>query len=113
MPTTAPATESSTGSEDGGSDTGDGLLAVFDGPAGDPLAQPRFCTSFQGWVDVRAGLHTGECDRRGDDISGIAVNIAARIMALAGPGEVLVSRTVNDLIAGSQIALADRGSTEL
>ena len=62
---------------------------------------------------MRAGLHTGECDRRGDDISGTAVDIAARIAALASPGDVLVSRTVSDLIAGSRIALLDRGEHEL
>jgi DNA-binding SARP family transcriptional activator/class 3 adenylate cyclase/pimeloyl-ACP methyl ester carboxylesterase len=94
--------------------TGDGLLAVFDGPARAIRCAAAILRELAGLgLDVRAGLHTGECDRRGDDISGIAVNIAARITALAGPGEVLVSRTVNDLIAGSQIALTDRGEHEL
>jgi class 3 adenylate cyclase len=58
---------------------------------------------------VRAGLHTGECEVMGDDIGGIAVHIAARVSAHAGPGEVLVSRTVKDLVAGSGIQFNDRG----
>jgi class 3 adenylate cyclase len=87
---------------------------VFDGPARAIRCAAAILHELEGLgLAVRAGLHTGECDRRGDDISGIAVNIAARITALAGPGEVLVSRTVNDLIAGSQIALTDRGEHEL
>jgi class 3 adenylate cyclase len=94
--------------------TGDGLLAVFDGPARAIRCAGAILQALDGLgLHARAGLHTGECDRRGDDISGIAVNIAARITTLADPGEVLVSRTVNDLIAGSQIALVDRGEHEL
>ena len=64
-------------------------------------------------VTLRAGLHTGECERRGDDITGIAVHIGARVAALAGPGEVLVSRTVKDLVAGSGLQFEDRGSHTL
>ena len=94
--------------------TGDGLLATFDGPAraircaqsltGELLAQG---------VSIRAGLHTGEIDLRGDDVGGIAIHIAARVQAVAGPGEILVSCTVRDLVAGSGIAFADRGSHAL
>ena len=64
-------------------------------------------------LEVRAGLRTGEIELRGDDIAGIAVVIGQRVSAHAGPGEVLVSRTVADLIAGSDIALVDRGEHEL
>jgi class 3 adenylate cyclase len=64
-------------------------------------------------LEVRAGLHTGECEVVGDKIAGIAVNIGARIAAQAGPGEVLVSSTVKDLVAGSELQFDDRGSTEL
>ena len=61
-------------------------------------------------IEVRAGLHTGEIELRGDDVGGIAVHIGQRVSALAGPGEVLVSSTVKDLVAGSGITFADRGS---
>jgi class 3 adenylate cyclase len=64
-------------------------------------------------LDVRVGLHTGECERIGDKLGGLAVNIGARVGATAGPGEVLVSSTVKDLVAGSQIAFVDRGVHEL
>jgi pimeloyl-ACP methyl ester carboxylesterase len=64
-------------------------------------------------IEVRAGLHTGECEVMGDDLGGIAVHIAARVAALADPSEVLVSRTVKDLVAGSGIEFADRGAHEL
>lgn len=94
--------------------TGDGLLAVFDGPARAIRCAAAILSALRNLgLDARAGVHTGEIDRRGDDISGIAVHIAARIMALAEPGEPLVSRTVGDLIAGSGIALVDRGEHEL
>ena len=62
---------------------------------------------------VRAGLHTGECEMRGDGVSGIAVHMGARVAALAEPGEVLVSSTVKDLVAGSGIEFEDRGVHEL
>ena len=61
-------------------------------------------------VQIRAGLHTGEIELRDGDVGGIAVHIAARVMAAAGPGETLTSRTVQDLIAGSDIVLEDRGA---
>ena len=94
--------------------TGDGLLASFDGP-GRAIACAVSLREQLGDIDLRlrAGLHAGEVELRGDDVAGIAVHIAARIMAEAGPGEILVSRTVHDLVAGSDVALADRGSRRL
>jgi class 3 adenylate cyclase len=64
-------------------------------------------------VEIRAGLHTGEVELRDRDIGGIAVHIAARVMAAAGPGEILTSRTVRDLVVGSDITLNDRGPQPL
>jgi class 3 adenylate cyclase len=64
-------------------------------------------------VRIRAGLHTGEVELRGDDVGGIAVHLAARIMATAGAGEIVVSQTVRDLVAGSDFVLQDRGSQRL
>jgi class 3 adenylate cyclase len=90
--------------------TGDGILAVFDGPGrGIRCAMALRAKLQASEIEIRAGLHTGEVDLRGDDVGGIAVHIGARIMAAAGPGEVLVSRTVRDLVAGSDITLEDRG----
>ncbi|HMF05386.1 MAG TPA: adenylate/guanylate cyclase domain-containing protein [Acidimicrobiia bacterium] len=94
--------------------TGDGFVATFDGPA----RAIRCATSIRDAVralgiDVRAGLHTGEVETRGDDISGIAVHLAARVAAAAGAGEVLVSRTVVDLVAGSGLSFAPRGARTL
>jgi class 3 adenylate cyclase/predicted alpha/beta hydrolase len=94
--------------------TGDGFLAVFDGPA-------RAVRCAQAIVDavtaldlqVRAGVHTGEVERRGEDIGGVAVHVGARVAAAASAGEVLTSRTVKDLVAGSGIAFASRGTHEL
>jgi class 3 adenylate cyclase len=94
--------------------TGDGIVATFDGPAravacacaiGDAAAQLG--------LEVRAGLHTGEIDLYGNDITGLAVNIAARVAALAGPRQVLVSRTLVDLVVRSDITFADRGAHAL
>jgi len=62
---------------------------------------------------LRVGLHTGECEVRGDDLGGLAVHIAARVGAMAAPGEVLVSGTVKDLVVGSGIEFSDRGEQEL
>jgi class 3 adenylate cyclase len=90
--------------------TGDGFLASFDGPAravGCALAAVRALA--ETGVTIRAGVHTGECERRGDTVGGIAVHIGARVAALAAPGEVLVSRTVKDLVAGSGLRLTERG----
>ena len=94
--------------------TGDGFLATFDGP-GEPCAAPApsAMQSAPSASHVRVGLHTGEIELRGDDIGGIAVHIAQRVQALAQPDEVLVSRTVADLIAGSGIPFADRGTHAL
>ncbi len=64
-------------------------------------------------IEVRAGLHTGECEMMGDDVGGIAVHIGARVTSLAGAGEVLVSSTVRDLVAGSGLRFGDRGSQTL
>jgi class 3 adenylate cyclase len=64
-------------------------------------------------VQVRAGLHTGEVELRGADVGGMAVHIAARVLAAAGDGEVVVSRTVRDLVVGSEVVLEDRGSRRL
>jgi len=94
--------------------TGDGFLATFDGPArGIHCARAILDSSDSLGIRVRAGLHTGECEVIGEDIGGIAVHIAARVSALAAPDEVLVSRTVKDLVAGSGIAFTDRGAHEL
>ncbi|HEX8204542.1 MAG TPA: adenylate/guanylate cyclase domain-containing protein [Solirubrobacteraceae bacterium] len=93
---------------------GDGFLATFDGPARG-IRCARAIAEQVGGLDlaIRAGLHTGECELVGDDIAGMAVNIGARISALAGPGEVLVSSTVRDLVVGSGIAFDDRGAHAL
>jgi class 3 adenylate cyclase len=93
---------------------GDGVLATFDGPgrAIRCACAIRDALGALG-LEVRAGLHTGEIEQRGDDIAGIAVHIGQRVSAHAGPGEVLVSRTVADLVAGSDIELRDRGEHEL
>src|SRR5262245_1115852 len=94
--------------------TGDGVLATFDGPGRAircALAMTPALARLN--LSVRAGLHTGEVEERGDDIGGIAVHAAARVMAKAGAGEVLVSRVVADLVAGSGIGLTNRGEVEL
>lgn len=90
--------------------TGDGLLATFDSPGRGVLAAQgiRNAARLLG-LEVRAGVHTGEIERRDDDVSGIAVHIGARVGSLAAPGEVLVSNTVKDLVVGSSITFADRG----
>jgi class 3 adenylate cyclase len=94
--------------------TGDGCLAVFDGPA----RAIRCASAIVGGIpelglEVRAGLHCGECELVDGKVAGIAVHIGARVAAHAGPGEVLVSSTVKDLVAGSGIAFADAGAHEL
>jgi class 3 adenylate cyclase len=94
--------------------TGDGVLATFDGPG-----RAIRCSSAirdSAWtlgIDLRAGLHTGEIELIGDDVAGIAVHIGARVLAQANSGEVLVSSTVKDLVAGSGINFIDRGKHEL
>ena len=94
--------------------TGDGVLAVFDGPGRAIRCAVALGKELAGMgIEIRAGIHTGELDLRDDDVGGIAVHIAARILAEAGPGETLVSRTVRDLVTGSGIALEDRGTHAL
>jgi class 3 adenylate cyclase len=91
--------------------TGDGILATFDGPARGVRCACAITEEIRPLgIDVRAGLHTGECEIMGEDVGGIAVHIGARVASLAGAGEVLVSRTVKDLVAGSGLQFADRGS---
>lgn len=93
--------------------TGDGILATFDGPGRAIRCALAFGTAAARLgLPVRAGLHTGEIDLRGEDVGGIAVHAAARVMARAGPGEVLVSRVVTDLVAGAGLTFAGRGSHE-
>lgn len=94
--------------------TGDGLLATFDGPARAVRCALAIRDGLRGLgMQMRAGLHTGEIERRGSNVGGLAVHIAARVQALAQPGEVLVSRTVKDLVAGSVLAFVDRGTHQL
>ena len=93
---------------------GDGFLATFDGPArAIHCAHEIERVVRQLGLEVRAGVHTGEVERVGNDVAGIAVHIGARIAGLAGPGEVLVSGTVRDLVAGSGLAFVDRGMHQL
>jgi class 3 adenylate cyclase/pimeloyl-ACP methyl ester carboxylesterase len=90
--------------------TGDGLLATFDSPSRAVEGAQAIRDSLEGLgLELRAGVHTGEVERRGDDVGGIAVNIGSRIAGLAGSGEVWVSRTVKDLTTGSGIEFVDRG----
>jgi class 3 adenylate cyclase len=94
--------------------TGDGSLNVFDGPARAIRCGQAFVDAVRNLgVEVRVGLHTGECGIVEDDLVGVAVHIAARVCAAAGAGEVLVSRTVRDLVVGSGIELRGRGEHEL
>lgn len=94
--------------------TGDGVLATFDGPG----RAIQFATALQGelagiGLEIRTGIHTGEIELRDDEIGGLAVHLAARIMAEAGPREIMVSRTVKDLVIGSPINFEDRGMHSL
>jgi class 3 adenylate cyclase len=94
--------------------TGDGFLASFDGPArAIRCALATSESTKQLGIDLHLGLHTGECEVRGDDLGELAVHIAARVSSLAGPGEVLVSGTVKDLVVGSRIDFVDRGEHQL
>jgi len=93
---------------------GDGFLATFDGPARAIQCGREIGRQVrQLGLEVRAGVHTGEVERLGDDLAGIAIHIGARVAAMAGPGEVLVSGTVRDLVAGSGLEFTDRGSHQL
>jgi class 3 adenylate cyclase len=93
---------------------GDGFLATFDGPARAIRCAAAAVDAIRGFgMEIRAGVHTGEVEVSNGDLRGIAVHIGSRVAGLAGPGEVLVSRTVADLVAGSGIVLAERGEHEL
>jgi class 3 adenylate cyclase len=94
--------------------TGDGFLATFDGPTRAVRCAATLAERMpELGIEVRSGLHTGECELRGDDIGGIAVHIGARVAAMAGAGEILVSNTVKDLVNGSGITFRDRGTHTL
>jgi class 3 adenylate cyclase len=94
--------------------TGDGMLATFDGPGRAIRCACAIRDSVRSLgLHTRAGLHTGEIELRGDDVAGVAVHIGARVSAAASAGEVLVSSTVKDLVAGSGIGFEDRGEREL
>jgi class 3 adenylate cyclase len=93
---------------------GDGFVATFDSPGRAiqcALAIRQTLADLD--IDVRAGIHTGEIEVRGDDVAGMSVHIGARVSARAGPGEVLVSSTVKDLVVGSTVRFTDRGEYEL
>ncbi len=94
--------------------TGDGILATFDGPGRAVGCAAALREELRGIdMQIRAGLHAGEVELRDGDVGGIAVHIAARVLAAASPGEVLVSRTVRDLVTGSETVLEDRGAHHL
>jgi class 3 adenylate cyclase len=94
--------------------TGDGFLATFDGPARAIRAAAALRAELaEHQIQIRVGLHTGECELLEDDIGGIAVHIAARVLSYAEAGEILCSRTVKDLVAGSGFTFADRGLRRL
>ena len=90
--------------------TGDGFVAAFEFPTQAlRCAEAMVATGF----GLRVGVHTGECERRNDDLAGLAVHVAARVAAIAEPGEILLSRTVRDLVSGSGLQFVDRGDHEL
>jgi class 3 adenylate cyclase len=90
--------------------TGDGLLATFDGPARAVRCAVAIRATLAGvGLQVRAGIHTGEIELRGEDVGGMAVHVAARVDALAGAGDILVTATVTALVAGSGLSFIDRG----
>ncbi|MFZ0043214.1 MAG: adenylate/guanylate cyclase domain-containing protein [Solirubrobacteraceae bacterium] len=94
--------------------TGDGVLATFDSPSRAVAAATELHRALEAFdIRIRAGLHTGEIERRGSDVSGIGVHIAARVQALAGSGETLASSTVKDLCAGAGFVFEDRGTHDL
>jgi class 3 adenylate cyclase len=93
---------------------GDGFFATFDGPARAIRCAQAIATGIRELgLEVRAGVHTGECELHDGKVAGLAVSIGARVAAAAGPGEVLVSQTVKDLVAGTGLLLDDRGEQEL
>ena len=94
--------------------TGDGVLATFDGPGRAIRCARRLRESLNAsGLPIRAGIHTGEIELQGADVSGITVNIASRVMDAANADQILVSRTVRDLVAGSDIQLDDHGTHQL
>jgi class 3 adenylate cyclase len=94
--------------------TGDGFVATFDGPASGIRCGEAIIGALSGrGIGVRAGLHTGECERRDDDLAGLAVHIAARVAGLAEPSQMLVTSTVKDLVLGSGIQFSDAGLHDL
>lgn len=94
--------------------TGDGVLATFDGPARAINCARAICERVRPLgIEARAGVHTGECELRNGDVGGIAVHIGARVADMAGPGEVVVSGTVKDLVVGSGLAFSERGTHSL
>lgn len=94
--------------------TGDGVLALFTGPGQGVRCAERVIADARGLgLDVRTGLHTGEVERSSDDVAGLAVHLAARIMSRSEAGEILVSGTVRDLVIGSDLTFSDRGAHEL
>jgi class 3 adenylate cyclase len=94
--------------------TGDGFLATFDSPSAAVRAAAAIRAGAADLnMEIRAGLHTGELERRGEDVSGVAVHVGARVAALAGPSEILVSGTVRDLVLGAPFAFEDRGRRSL
>ncbi len=94
--------------------TGDGFLATFDGPARAVRCASEISEAVRALgIEIRAGLHTGECEVRGSDVAGMAVHIGARVGATASAGEVLVSSTVKDLVVGSGIEFSERGEHDL
>ena len=93
--------------------TGDGVFALFDGPTKAARCGLDLVPALASGIRIRAGVHTGECERRGDEWSGLAVHTGARIGAFAGPGEVLTSRTVRDLSAGSGLVFESLGAQHL
>ena len=96
------------------STAGDGFFAAFDGPARAIRCAGAIREAVRALgLDVRCGVHTGECELVGKDLAGIAVHIGARVAALAGSGEVLVSQTVRDLVAGSGLSFNERGKHRL
>ena len=93
---------------------GDGFLATLDGPARAVRCAGAIRNAVRSLgLEVRCGLHTGECELMGDNLAGIAVHIGARVAALAAPSEVLVSQTVRDLVAGSGLVFEPRGTHTL
>ncbi|MGH3368149.1 MAG: adenylate/guanylate cyclase domain-containing protein, partial [Nocardioidaceae bacterium] len=94
--------------------SGDGTLSVFDGPTKAVRCAERICReAADAGIEVRCGVHTGELERDGINVTGLSVHIGARVGAAAGPGEVLVSRTVHDLVVGSGLTFESRGEQEL